>query len=79
MPHSTFEKFLPASGILAGILFAVAGYVATSPENASDNPITLMADHQTENLIAVVAGALFAVTMAFFADPEGHMVGLVEG
>ncbi len=67
MPHSTFEKFLPASGIAAGILFAVAGYVATSPESSSDNPITLMADHQTENLIAVVAGALFAVTMAFFA------------
>jgi hypothetical protein len=67
MPHSTFEKFLPASGILAGILFAVAGYIQTTPESSGENPITVMAGHETQNLVAVVAGALFAVTMAFFA------------
>ena len=67
MPQSTFEKFLPASGILAGILFAISGYVAQTPENASDNPLTVMAGHQGQNLVAVIAGALFAVTMAFFA------------
>ncbi len=38
MPQSTFEKFLPASGILAGILFAVSGYLAKTPESLSENP-----------------------------------------
>jgi hypothetical protein len=33
MPQSTFEKFLPAAGIAAGILFAVAGYIARTPES----------------------------------------------
>ncbi len=67
MPHSTFEKFLPAAGTLAGILFAISGYVAHTPEDASANPVTAMAGHETQNLIALVAAALFAVTMAFFA------------
>ena len=66
MPHSTFEKFLPAAGMLAGILFAVAGYVAHTPDNASANPVTAMAGHETQNFIALVASALFVVTMAFF-------------
>ncbi len=66
MPQSTFEKFLPAAGIAAGILFAVAGYIAKTPESSSDNPITVMAGHEGQNLVAVVAAALFAVTMAFF-------------
>ena len=66
MPHSTFEKFLPAAGTLAGILFAISGYVAHTPEDSSANPVTAMAGHETQNLIALVAAALFAVTMAFF-------------
>ena len=77
MPHSTFEKFLPAAGMLAGILFAISGYVAHTPENASDNPVTAMAGHETQNFIALVAAALFAVTMAFFAvaHPAGPPIG----
>ena len=66
MPHSTFEKFLPAAGTLAGILFAISGYVAHTPENASANPVTAMEGHETQNFVALVAGALFAVTIAFF-------------
>ena len=66
MPQSTFEKFLPASGILAGILFAVSGYLAKTPESLSENPITVMAGHETQNYIALIAGALFAVALAFF-------------
>ena len=38
MPQSTFEKFLPASGILAGILFAVTGYVAQTPTARARTP-----------------------------------------
>jgi hypothetical protein len=67
MPQSTFEKFLPASGILAGILFAVSGYVAKTPDSASDNPITVMKGHDLQNTIAFVAAALCAVALAFFA------------
>jgi hypothetical protein len=67
MPQSTFEKFLPASGILAGILFAISGYVAKTPDNASDNPVTAMAGHGAQNTIAFIAAALFAVTIAFFS------------
>lgn len=67
MPQSTFEKFLPASGILAGVLFAVGGYLPQTPDSTSENPITVMAGHELQNTIAFVAAALFAVTMAFFA------------
>jgi hypothetical protein len=67
MPQSTFEKFLPASGILAGILFAVGGYISHTPDSSSQNPITVMSGHEAQNMVAVIAGALFAVTMAFFA------------
>lgn len=67
MPQSTFEKFLPASGILAGILFAIGGYLPTTPENTTDNPVTAMAGHDLRNTVAFVATALFAVTFAFFA------------
>lgn len=67
MPQSTFEKFLPAAGTLAGILFAVSGYLVKTPESSSDNAITVMAGHETQNFVALIAGALFAVTMAFFA------------
>lgn len=66
MPQSTFEKFLPAAGIAAGILFAVAGYAAKTPGSSSDNPISVMSGHETQNLVAVGAAALFAVAMAFF-------------
>ena len=66
MPHSTFEKFLPAAGTLAGILFAVTGYVAHTPDSASANPVTAMAGHETQNFIALIASALFVVMMAFF-------------
>ena len=67
MPQSTFEKFLPASGILAGILFAISGYLPHTPDKTSQNPITVMSGHELANTIGFIAAALFAVTMAFFA------------
>jgi hypothetical protein len=66
MPQSTFEKLLPVAGIAAGILFAISGYVGHLPESSSDNPVTVMAGHETQNAIALIASALFAVTFAFF-------------
>jgi len=67
MPQSTFEKLLPVAGIAAGILFAVSGYLVKTPESSTDNPVVVMAGHGTQNTIAFIASALFAVTIAFFA------------
>jgi hypothetical protein len=67
MPQSTFEKFLPASGILAGVLFVMYGYVQQIPEGNQGNALALLRAHQTENLISTIAGALFMVVMVFFA------------
>jgi hypothetical protein len=67
MPQSTFEKLLPVAGIAAGILFAISGYLAHTPENSSDNPVTVMTGHATQNTIAFIASGLFAITFAFFA------------
>ena len=66
MPQSTFEKFLPASGILAGILFALGGYLAKLPESTTDNPVAVITGHETQNMVSFIATALFAVTFAFF-------------
>ena len=67
MPQSTFEKFLPASGILAGILFAVGGYLTKLPTSVGDNPIAVMDGHGVQNAIALIASALCGVAFAFFA------------
>jgi len=53
---SKFEKFLPYAGVLAGILFAVNGYVAQVSEKSGDpEALQIMKDHMLENFIA--AGA----------------------
>ena len=75
MPQSTFEKFLPASGILAGILFAISGYLPQTADTPSDNPITVMSGHEPQNLIAVIAAALFAVTLPSSRSASGRRCG----
>jgi hypothetical protein len=68
MPRSTFEKFLPASGVLAGILFGVSGFLQQVPqENSKVDALALLTDHRLVNSISAVAGGLFLVVMAFFA------------
>jgi hypothetical protein len=65
---STFERYLPYTGALAGVLFAINGFVAqTSDKVADPQAVQVMRDHATQNVIAAVAGGLFCVAMVFFA------------
>ena len=65
---SKFEKFLPFTGVLAGILFAANGYLAQTSDKAGDpQAVQIMKDHMTVNTIAFIAGGLFCVAMVFFA------------
>jgi hypothetical protein len=67
MPQSKFEKFLPASGVLAGILFGVSGFLQQVPqENSKTDALALLTDHRLVNSISAVAGGLFLVVMCFF-------------
>ena len=67
MPQSKFEKFLPLSGVLAGILFGVSGFLQQVPqENSKADALALLTDHQTANAISFIAGGLFLVVMCFF-------------
>ena len=67
MPRSTFEKFLPASGVLAGVLFGISGFLQQVPqENSHADALALLRDHQVVNTVSAVAGALFLVVMCFF-------------
>jgi hypothetical protein len=65
---STFEKFLPYAGVIAGILFAVGGFLPSLSEKAGDpDAMAIMSDNATRNTIGAVAWALFCVAMLFFA------------
>lgn len=65
---SKFEKLLPYAGVLAGILFAIGGFLPTLSEKAGDpDAMTIMSDNATKNTIGAVAWAAFCVAMLFFA------------
>jgi hypothetical protein len=65
---SKFEKFLPYAGVLAGILFAVGGFLPTLSEKSGDpDAMTIMSDNASKNTIGAVAWAGFCVAMLFFA------------
>lgn len=67
MPQSKFEKFLPASGVLAGLLFAVQGFVQQVPTDDDAGAMALLNAHQGVNTISFIAGGFFMVVMCFFA------------
>ena len=68
MPISRFERYLPYAGVVAGVLFAVGGFVPKMADKAGDpNAIQLMNDNATRNVAGAVALALFGVVMVFFA------------
>jgi uncharacterized membrane protein len=68
MPISRFERYLPYAGVVAGILFAIGGFVPKMSDQAGDaNAIQLLNDNAARNLVGAVAFALFGVVMAFFA------------
>jgi hypothetical protein len=68
MPTSRFDKFLAVSGILAAIVFVVAGFHGDPPGvNASAHARVLWyVDHKTISVIGGFATAYFAVLFAFF-------------
>lgn len=67
MPISRFDKVLPITGVIAGLL-ALVGLIPTGPDTPDDpKVITYLADHQGRLMIAGFAGALFCVAMLFFA------------
>jgi hypothetical protein len=69
MPTSKFEKFLPYTGVLAGILFAVSGFVAkTSDKFADPNALQIMKDNEVRNGIAMIASAFCCVALLFFVS-----------
>jgi hypothetical protein len=68
MPISRFERYLPYAGVVAGVLFAIGGYVPKMSDQAGDpNAIQLLNDNVARNLVGAVAFALFGVAMVFFA------------
>ena len=65
---SKFEKLLPYAGVLAGVLFAIGGFLPkTSDELGDPHAVAIMHDNATRNVIGAVAMALFCVAMLFFA------------
>jgi uncharacterized membrane protein len=65
---SKFEKFLPYAGVLAGILFAVGGFLPSLSEKAGDpDAMAIMNDNATRNTIGAISWAVFCVAMLFFA------------
>ena len=69
MTTTRFEKFLALAGILAGIVFVVAGFHPDPPgvSAGANERVQWYLDHKGMATIAGIAGAYFAVLIAFFA------------
>lgn len=68
MPLSTFEKFLPWTGALAGILWGVQSFAAKSPDDPADpKAVTVIGDAVMRNYVAGFALLLGALMLVFFA------------
>ena len=76
MPTSRFDKFLAIAGILAGIVFVIAGFHSDPPGvSASAQARTQWwNDHQTTQAIAGFGAAYFAVLVTFFATGVRRML-----
>jgi hypothetical protein len=67
--RSTFERFLPLSGVLAAVAFATA-MLAISPPDITDDPRAVfdyMADHDVAVHVAAAASGYFCVLMLMFS------------
>jgi hypothetical protein len=68
MPLPAFEKFLPWTGALAGILWVVQMFAATSPDDPADpRAVTVIGDAAARNSIAGFALLVGALMLLFFA------------
>lgn len=64
---SRFDRFLPYTGVLAGLLFLVTMVGAYPEEYGDPNATKIINDHAVENVVAAVAMALCCVALLFFA------------
>lgn len=77
---SKFEKFLPYTGVLAGVLFAIGGYLPEVSEKAGDpKAVEIMNDNAVQNAIGAIASGLFCVAMLFFAAALRRALRSAEG
>jgi hypothetical protein len=68
MPLSTFEKVLPWTGALAGILWGVQMLAAKSPDDPADpKAVTVVGDAVARNYVAGFALLAGALMLVFFA------------
>ena len=69
MTTSKFDRFLPISGVIAGVLFAVANMYTDPPglTASAAKQIQWYHDHKTWLIVMGVASGYFLVAMAFFA------------
>jgi hypothetical protein len=68
MPLSTFEKLLPWTGALAGILWGVQLLAAKTPDDPSDPAaVKVIGDAVTQNYVAGFALLVGALMLVFFA------------
>ena len=69
MTISKFDRFLPISGIIAGLLFAASNLHTDAPgvTASAAKHIQWFEDHKAINIVSGVTGAYFLVAMALFA------------
>lgn len=67
MYASKFERFLPYSGVLAGLLFVVTMFAKYSEEYRDPDAATIIKDHAAQNAVAAIAMALCCTALLFFA------------
>lgn len=68
MPLSPFEKFLPWTGALAGVLWAVQMVAAKAPDDPADpTAVKVIGDAVAQNYIAGFALLVGALMLIFFA------------
>lgn len=66
--HSRFDRFLPVTGIIAGLLILATWLVPTGPDSPDSPKLTAyFADHQNALMISAFVGALACVAVLFFA------------
>ncbi len=68
MPLSTFEKLLPWTGALAGVLWGVQTLAAKSPDDPADpKAVKVIGDTVAQNYVAGFALLVGALMLVFFA------------
>ena len=81
MTTSRFDRFLPVSGIIAGVLFAVANIYTDAPglTASAAKQVQWYHDHKSWLIVMGVASGYFLVAMAFFATGLRAAIRAGEG